>query len=250
MIEIVTIANRKGGVAKTATASALGQGLMRKDYKVLFIDLDSQCNLTYQLGGTTSNTTIMEVLTGEVPAKEAIIRTSEGEFIPAGALLAGADQAITKIGKEYRLKEALEPLKDSYDYIIIDTPPALNILTVNALVTSNSVIIPAEANAHSLQGMTQLKEEIDAIKTYCNKDLFIKGVLLTRYNGRSILSRDMKENIEELAKQFDSKLFNATIRECVAIKEAYTFCKDIYSYAPNSNACIDYELFVDEFLKS
>ena len=145
MKEIIAIVNRRGGVGKTATAHAIGAGLTKRGYKTLYIDLDSQCNLSYDTGAKATRLTSMEVLSGTATAKEAIQHSQGGDIIPASPSLAVADTAIDGTGKEYRLKEALEPIAGDYDYIIIDTPPALGVLTVNALTACNSAIIPAQA---------------------------------------------------------------------------------------------------------
>ena len=246
-MEVVAIVNRKGGVGKTATAQALGAGLLRKKKKVLYIDLDSQTNLTYGLGASVSGLTSMEVLTGEATAQEAIQKTVQGDIIAGTEALAGADAIIDGTGKEYRLKEAIDGLQ--YDYIIIDTPAQLGTLTVNALTASNSVIIPVQAEIYSLQGIGQLNKAIEAVKKYCNKDLSIRGILITRYNGRAVISKDMQANLQEAAEQLNTRLYNTPIRECVSIKEAQASQTDIYSYAPRSNAAKDYEAFIKEFTK-
>lgn len=246
-MEVVAIVNRKGGVGKTATAQALGAGLLRKKKKVLYIDLDSQTNLTYGLGASVSGLTSMEVLTGEATAQEAIQKTAQGDIIAGTEALAGADAIIDGTGKEYRLKEAIDGLQ--YDYIIIDTPAQLGTLTVNALTASNSVIIPVQAEIYSLQGIGQLNKAIEAVKKYCNKDLSIRGILITRYNGRAVISKDMQANLQEAAEQLNTRLYSTPIRECVSIKEAQASQTDIYSYAPRSNAAKDYEAFIKEFTK-
>lgn len=251
MTEVYTVANRRGGVGKTATAHALGAGLTKRGYRVLYIDLDSQCNLSYDLGiqGELQYSSL-DVLEGRATASEAILETGGGEIIPASPELATADRIIDGVGKEYRLKEALEPIARNYDYIIIDTPPALGVLTVNALTASSRVIIPAQAEIHSLQGIDQLYGTIEAVKHFTNKKLKIEGVLLTRYIARSIISRDMKDNLEALAKEIGSKTFATPIRECSAIKEAQATQTDIYSYAPRSNASKDYEALVEEIINN
>ena len=246
-MEVVAIVNRKGGVGKTATAQALGVGLLKKKKKVLYIDLDSQTNLTYGLGADAAGLSSMDVLLGEATAQEAIQHTPQGDVIAGTEALAGADAAIDGTGKEYRLKEAIDGLQ--YDYIIIDTPAQLGTLTVNALTAANSVIIPVQAEVYSLQGIGQLSKAIEAVKKYCNKDLYIRGILITRYNGRAVISRDMQENLQEAAKQLKTKLYTTPIRECVSIKEAQASQTDIYSYAPRSNAAKDYEAFIKEFAK-
>lgn len=246
MKEIIAIVNRRGGVGKTATAHAIGAGLSLRGHKTLFVDLDSQCNLTFDVGGKTGPLTSMEVLSGTATAQEAIQHTEGGDIIPASPSLAVADTTIEGTGKEYRLKEALEPLAGEYDYIIIDTPPALGVLTVNALTACNSAIIPAQAEVHSIQGIGLLYDVIRAVQKYTNPALTIRGVLITRYNGRSILSKDMKSNLEATAKDLGTKVFDTPIRECTAIKEAQATQSDIFSYAPRSNATADYTALINE----
>ena len=249
MKEIITIVNRRGGVGKTATAHAIGAGLALRGYNILFIDLDSQCNLTFDIGANTAPLTSMEVLSGTATAEEAIQHTEGGDIIAGSPSLAIADTAIEGTGKEYRLKEALEPIAGSYDYIIIDTPPALGVLTTNALTSATSAIIPAQAEVHSLQGIGLLYEAVQAVQKYTNPALKIKGILITRYNGRAILSKDMRKNLEETARQLGTKVFTTPIRECIAIKEAQAMQRDIYSYSPKSNAVEDYTALLDEVEK-
>ena len=244
-MEVVAIVNRKGGVGKTATAQALGAGLIRKGCSVLYVDLDSQTNLTYGLGAAAGRLNSMDVLTGSAKAQDAIQRTPQGDVIAGSEALAGADTAIDGTGKEYRLKEALEGLQ--YDYIIIDTPAQLGTLTVNALTAADSVVIPVQAEVYSLQGIGQLSKAIEAVKKYCNHNLHIRGILITRYNGRAIISRDMLSNLEDAAAQLHTRLYSTPIRECVSIKEAQAQQQDIFSYAPRSNAAKDYAAFLDEF---
>lgn len=244
-MEVIAIVNRKGGVGKTATAQALGAGLIKKGCSVLYIDLDSQTNLTYGLGADAGGLSSMDVLAGDATAQEAIQHTQQGDVIAGAEALAGADAAIDGTGKEYRLKEALEGLQ--YDYCIIDTPAALGTLTVNALTAADSVIIPVQAEVYSLQGIGQLSKTIEAVKKYCNRNLYIRGILITRYNGRAIISRDMQANLEDAAQQLKTRLYSTPIRECVSIKEAQAQQQDIYSYAPRSNAAKDYAAFIEEF---
>lgn len=246
-MQVVAVVNRRGGVGKTVTAHALGAGLKQKGKKVLFIDLDSQTNLTFDTGAEEAEITAMEMLTGQVPAEEAITSTDQGDIIPASADLATADIVIKDTGREYRLKEAIEGLK--YDYIIIDTPPALGILTTNALTAADRVIVPAQAEIHSLQGIGLLKDTLDAVRKYTNPKLKIDGILLTRYNSRAIISQDMRTDLEEMARQMQTKLYSTPIRECTAIKEAQALQQDIFTYAPKSNAAKDYTEFITQFLK-
>jgi len=248
MKECIAIINQKGGVGKSTTANALGAGLMLKGYSVLYVDLDAQGNLSYSMGATNKALTSLEVLTGTATAMEAIVDTPQGDLIPASPALASADAIITDTGKEYRLREALEPVADHYDYIILDTPPALGVLTVNALTACNSVIIPAQADIYSLQGIGQLYQTIETVKKYCNPALSIKGILATRYSSRAVLTRDMTELLEDTASKLNTTLYSTRIRECVAIKEAQVCQQDIFTYSPKSNATADYMAFVEEVL--
>ena len=181
MARIISIINQKGGVGKSTTAEALLAGLTLKGYKTLAVDLDAQGNLTYATGANSQGATSLGVLTREVDAGDAIQHTPSGDIIPSNKALAGADAFITDTGKEYRLKEALESVASEYDYIIIDTPPALSILTINALTASNSLIIPAQADIYSLQGIEQLAETIQPVKRYCNPTLSIEGIITHLY---------------------------------------------------------------------
>ena len=247
MNEIIAVINQKGGVGKSTSVHALGAGLAIKKHKVLFIDLDPQGNLSYALN-LNSDVTSFEVIMNQAKISEAIQKCSIGDGIASSSELSAADIALTKTGKEYRLKEALEIIRNDYSYIIIDTPPALGILTINALTACTSVIIPAQADIFSLQGIGQVYNTIKAVQQYCNPSLFIRGILITRYNARSILSRDVSEMIADTAAKLHTCVFKTAIRESVSIKEAQAKQEDIYSYAPKSNPAIDYEAFVKEFL--
>lgn len=250
MTKVVAIANRKGGVGKTATAQALGAGLRRRGYRVLFIDLDSQSNLTDALRVDVDKVeaSSLDVLEGNSEASETILQTEGGDLLPATPQLATADKVIDGVGKEYRLKKALQTIARRYDYIIIDTPPALGVLTINALTASNCVVIPAQADLYSLTGIEQLYSTIEAVQHYTNRKLEIDGILITRYVARSIISQDMRSNLEEVAGIIKSKVYTTAIRECIAVKEAQATHTDIYSYSKKSNASKDYEAFIEEFL--
>ena len=247
--KVVAIINQKGGVGKSTTALALGAGLSLKGFKILFIDLDAQGNLTHTLGASKDGITSVDILTREAGASEAIFKGEHWDYIIGSPTLAGADMILTQTGKEFRLKEALGPVRENYDYIIIDTPPALGILTVNALAACTGIIIPAQADIYSLQGIGHLYGTIKTVKQYCNPELRIMGILLTRYNPRSILSRDISEMIEQTAAQLETKVYKTSIREAIAIKEAQARQQDIYSYAPKGKATADYKAFVKEVLE-
>lgn len=248
MAQVIAIINQKGGVGKSTTAQALSSGLYLKGYRTLAIDLDSQSNLTYSTGAISSGVTSLAILTG-TPAEQAIQQTSSGDIIASHKGLASANVLLTDTGKEYRLRESLSGIYDKYDYIIIDTPPALGILTINALTASTGAIIPAQADIYSLQGIEQLGETIETIKKYTNKDLTTEGILLTRYNPRSILSREILSLAQKLAERLHTKVFKTTIREGIAIKEAQISQENIFKYAPKAKVTEDYLAFVNEFLQ-
>lgn len=248
-MNIIAIVNRRGGVGKTATAHAIGAGLAHLGYKILFVDLDSQTNLSYDLAADQSRFSAMELLTGAAAADQVIQHKPKWDLIPASPALSTADAVITSTGKEYRLKEALEPVSALYDFCIIDTPPALNTLTVNALTAATGAIIPAQAEIHSIQGIGLLNETIEQVKRYCNKDLCLYGIVITRYNGRAILSQDMRSNLEAAADQLGTKVYSTPIRECIALKEAQATQQDIFTYAPASNAAKDYAALLAEILE-
>lgn len=252
-MKTVAIINQKGGVGKSTTAMALGAGLAGRGHRVLFIDLDPQGNLSYTLQANLDKPGALEMLTQ--PGVQVVQSAPGGEVVAASPALAGADTIITATGKEYRLKEALAnlasaqaALDQSFDFALIDTPPALGVLTVNALTAAQGLVIPAQADVFSLQGIGQLSQTIGAVRQYCNPSLKILGILLTRHNNRSILSRDLAEAVAETAAHLNTRLFKAAIREAVAVREAQAQRADLFQYAPKCNAALDYQDFIDEFL--
>ena len=246
-MKTLAIVCQKGGVGKSTTALNLGAGLALKGQKVLFVDLDAQGNLTETLGGG-GDLTAMDVLTGEATAEEALRTVALGGLIPAGPNLAGADMVVSDARREYRLRDALAPFTEGYDYAIIDTPPSLGILTINALTAATEAIVTAQADVYSLRAIGKLSMTIEAVRKHCNDALLIGGILLTRHSTRAILSRDMTEMIEQTAAALHTKIFKARIREAVAIKESQVCQQDIFTYAPKSGAAGDYQDFVNEYL--
>ena len=237
----IAIVNQKGGVGKSTTAGAIGAGLILKGYSVLLVDLDAQGNLTFAAGAGSG---------GIASAESAIQHTSNGDIIPASPQLYGADGILTAAGKEYRLRDALKPVKKKYDYIVVDTPPALGILAINALTACTGVIIPAQADIYSLQAIGQLQNTIQTVKQHSNHSLQVFGIVLTRHSPRTILSRDLTDMISQTAKKFNTRLFGTAIRENIAIKEAQARQMNIFAYAPRSKAADDYRALTDELLKT
>jgi len=244
----IAFANQKGGVAKTTSALTTGQLLNRTKRKILYVDLDPQGNLSHSLLAEQNKGSVWDVLTKEKTVKEAVQNTPWGDCLCSSTELAGTDKKLDSIGKEFLLKEALETVKDYYSYIIIDPPPALGILTINALVSSDFIVIPTQADMYSLIGIGQIFLTIESIRKYCNRNLKIAGILITRFNGQSNISKELSKMMEETAIKLNTKVFNARIRECVAIKEAEAGQVELFSHAPKSNASLDYCEFIKELI--
>lgn len=243
------ISNQKGGIGKSTTAHALGAYASLKDGKrTLFIDLDAQGNLTQSLGLKASSPSSYDVLMEPTNLRKSIVQvnTLGVSAIPSSPLLSRATLDFTEVGKEYRLNEALATVKDDYEVVVIDTPPALSILTINALTAADSLIIPVQADIFSIEAVKEMVGTISSVRKYTNPNLKIEGILLCRYQGRNILSRNCAESFEVLASNLGTKLFKTKIRESISIKEAQAMSLDIFSYAPKSNGAKDYEAFCKE----
>lgn len=250
-MKVITIATQKGGTGKTTTAVSLASCLRRKGKRVLLIDLDQQRNLSRLLrADTTTAGTSLAILLQATEAGAIIQHTEQGDIIPAGKNLQVADIALKDTtGKEYLLRDGLAGLKKDYDFIVLDCPPALGVVTVNALTASDIVIIPAEASGFSMDGMDDIAESIRQVKKYCNHKLRIGGILLTRYEANSNLSKAMIEIAGGLAEQLHTKLYKTAIRNSVKVREAQILKKDLFDYAGKSNPAMDYEAFTEEVLK-
>ena len=255
IMKVIAVNNQKGGTGKTTTAAALGFALYHRDSRVLLIDLDAQGNLSYTVNAEGGGYGIFGAMERpETTRQEIQYVCSNGnggriDIIPSTERLAVAEKIFTEIGKEYKLKEALQNINASaYDYVIIDTPPALSILSVNALAAADTVIIPAQADIYSLQGITQISSTIATVRKYCNSRLTIDGIVLTRYNSRTTISKDLAAALTQTAVKLDTRVYNTRIRECTAIKEAQALRKDLFIYAPKSNAAEDYNSLVNEMI--
>ena len=255
----ITVTNQKGGTGKTTTAAAIGTGLMHKGYRVLFIDLDGQADLSDSMRADASGmgaATVMDVLEQKKPTvstvtaaiQDVVIGDLHGGIMAASPALAGADKTIIEVGKDHRIRKALSLIADSYDFCVIDTPPALGIATVNALTAADIVVIPAKADYYSLKATGNLYSTIEAVKEYNNPDMVIGGILLTGFTPRTIISRDMAELLEQTASMMQTKVYDTKIRVCSALSEAQAMHEDIFTYNPKSNAAIDYGNLIKEIL--
>lgn len=250
MATVIALTNQKGGVGKTTTSGALAAGLASfYDKKVLAIDLDPQGNLGFSLGlDIEDGYTIHDVLKGTISMREAIQSVNGCDLVTSNILLSSAELDFTAANRELLLKAALGSVIDDYDYIIIDTPPALNILTVNAYAVADHLIIPMAPEILSLLGLTQLKETVDSVRQSVNSHLNVLGILLTKYNRRTLLAKEVNELAENIAEQMGTCVFDAKIRPSVSAAEAPAHGESIFEYSPRSNPSIDYREFITEVL--
>lgn len=250
MAEIITFINQKGGVGKTSLVMNFGVRLKMAGARVLLVDMDPQCNLTYIMGVDEPSVTIYEVMLKHTNASRAVVHAEECDIIAASPNLSTLNLTLSGPGKEYALREALQDVADHYDFIVIDSPPTLGILTINVLSVANGVIIPALADVFSLQGVGQLYASIQAVKAKSNPDLKIEGIVLSRHTDRLLLSRELKAMMENAAEQIDTRLYQAVIRESVVVRESQAMRQSIFKYAPRSKQTVDYDNLVLEYLRN
>ena len=243
---VIAIANQKGGQAKTTTAQAIATGAAKKGRKILAIDLDAQGNLTYSMGGNSEDVGAYELLTGAAKPAQLIQHTRQGDLIASSNDIATADTSFTGESRLYALRDALKPIKGKYDLIVIDCPPTLNTLLINALAAADKVIIPITADIYSLQGLYQLIQTIREAKEKINNRLDISGVLFVKHSNRTKVSREITEVIKENCAELNIPVFNTTISESVAVREAQTYRQSIIEYAPRSKPAVEYMRLLEE----
>lgn len=246
-MRILSFANQKGGVSKTTTCQAVAALLNQRGKRALCVDLDPQANLSFAMGANLDDTpTLYNVLKGELTAGDILQSTPSGDILPANILLSGADTEFTSTGREYLLKEAIHGVAGRYDYVLIDCPPALSILTINAFSASDFVVVPALADVFSLQGMTQLNNTIQRVRKYCNPSLRVAGILLTRFNPRTILSGHIQKLLDNATQSMDTVLFKTFIRTTISVQESQYRQENMLSYDGKGNAVADYTHFLTE----
>ncbi len=244
---IITVTNQKGGVGKTTTTAALLASLSNRGASVLGIDLDPQGSLGFSLGlDIEKGYTIYDVFKGDVDPNEAIVSCETCDILPSNILLSASELEFNKPGREFMLKTAISKINKHYDFIIIDTPPSLNVLTVNAYVATDKLIIPMVPEILSLLGVSQIKETIESVKSYYNSKLEVSGVLLNKFSSRLNLNREVLELAEQISVALDTKVFETKIRSGVAAAAAPAHGVSIIDYSPASKPALDFENLCDE----
>jgi chromosome partitioning protein len=246
MGRIIACSNHKGGVGKTTSVVNIGAGLARLKKKVLLVDMDPQANLTQSYGVNNPEFTVYEGLKGEhalVP-----INVDKNLDIVASSLdLSGAEMELSsEAGREYIFTELIEPLVDNYDYVLIDCPPSLGLLTINALTAADELFIPLQPHYLAIKGLTKIIEVKDKVKKRLNKNIEITGVFITQYDKRKILHRDVVDTINTY---FQDKVFKTKIRDNIALAEAPSQGTDIFRYNPRSYGADDYMDLCKEIVK-
>ena len=249
MTKIVALANQKGGVGKTTTAINLGASVAACERRVLLVDLDPQANATSGIGVIEADPSMYDVLIENMPLRE-IIRPTEIPTLhlaPSSVDLVGAEVELRDaIGREYYLKRVLEPIAADYDYILIDSPPSLGLLTVNGLTAANSVLVPLQAEYFALEGVSQLLATIDRVKSAVNPSLDVEGIVLTMYDDRINLARQVSE---EVRNHFGEKVYKTVIPRNVRLSEAPSFGKPIILYDIRSRGSEAYVSLAREFIQ-
>ncbi|HSY51970.1 MAG TPA: ParA family protein [Thermoanaerobaculia bacterium] len=249
MTKIVALANQKGGVGKTTTAINLGASVAACERRVLLVDLDPQANASSGIGVTDAEPSMYDVLIDNTPLRE-IIRPTEIPTLflaPSSVDLVGAEVELRDaIGREYYLKRILDPVAADYDYVLIDSPPSLGLLTVNGLTAANSVLVPLQAEYFALEGVSQLLATIERVRGAVNRDLEIEGIVLTMYDERMNLTRQVAE---EVRTHFGDKVYKTVIPRNVRLSEAPSFGKPIILYDIRSRGSEAYVSLAREFIQ-
>lgn len=250
MGKIIAVANQKGGVGKTTTTVNLSTILAKRGKKVLLIDTDPQGNATSGLGvEKESELSTYDLLISDVSAEDVIQETAikNLSISPSNMNLAGAEvQLVSMMSREQRMKEKLDVIRDDYDFILIDCPPSLGLITLNAFTASDSVLIPVQCEYYALEGLGQLLNTVELVRKHLNKNLYVEGALLTMYDIRTNLANQV---VREVKRFFQNKVYKTVIPRNVKVSEAPSYGMPITIYDPKSKGAKSYEKFTKEFLK-
>ena len=251
MATIIAITNQKGGVGKTTTAVNMAAVLQKKGKSVLLVDLDPQASATDTYGANSEDVvTAYDLFVNRDTSNELIQHTKMGDIIAGDILLADADKQIIGVSAPYVLKECLSKFNARYDYIVIDTPPSLNILLTNALTAADEIIIPVCADRYSIKGLHQLHQTIESAQKYTNPNLKLSGILVVKFKARTNIATQFIVALEDIARKMRTKMFQTKIRESVKVSEAQALQKDLYAHAEHSTTAEDYIAFVNEYVNS
>lgn len=249
MGKIICVSNQKGGVGKTTTVNGLAMALKHKGYRVLCVDFDPQGNLSFSLRADNRlelQSSVYYVLKGELKAGQAIQHTEIADIIPSNIMLSGIELEFTGSGREFLLRSALKPIVGLYDYILIDSPPALGVLTANAFTAANVILMPVLSDLFSLQGIIQLNDTLRRVRAKNNPSLAAAGILLTRFNPREQVSSVIRESAQDIAKSIDIPLLDTFIHTSVMLTRIQILRRDMFDYAPRNKAVQDYLHLADE----
>lgn len=250
MSRVIAIAIQKGGSGKTTTVLNLASCLSNKGKKVLVIDCDVQGNLTYACGvDENPNLGTYEVMKKICNPHDAIIKLEEFDIIPSNERILCIDYELVMSGREYTLKNSISDIREEYDYILIDCPPSLSVTTINAITASDYVIVPVEPSYFALQGLDKLSENVRAVYENTSTKVKILGMLLIKYNSRTILNRSIKKIADDMASELGTKIFKTKIHESTVVKEAQSLQVSLRSHAPNSKPYKDYMEFTNELMR-
>jgi chromosome partitioning protein len=245
MSKILAFTNQKGGVGKTTSTANIGAGLAKAGQRVLLVDLDPQTNLTKGLGLFDADQNIYGALLGEYGLKAYALYENLALVAGSPALSGFEKMKGDELDREFLLKELLEPVRERFDYILLDCPPALGLITINAYACARALYVPLEAQLYAADGLDKVMELVSRVQRRLNPTLSVGGIFFTRYDRRKILRR---ETAEQLRNQYPGLVLNTAIRESIAVGEAPHLGQDIFTYAPQSAGAQDYQSLVDEML--
>lgn len=250
MSRVYAVANQKGGVGKTTTVVNVGAYLATADKRVLLIDMDPQANATSSLGVDKNSlqSSVYNAIVGETPLEQTLALTGRLglDLIPSSPALAGAEiELVSLMAREHRLRQSLATLRERYDYVLIDCPPSLGLLTLNALTAADQVIIPIQCEYLPMEGLAQLLRTIDLVRINLNPGLGIKGLLMTMYDARTSLAQQV---VDEVRSHFSDKVFTTIVPRSVRLSEAPSYGEPIVDYSPNSPGGLAYQALAQEIM--